>query len=153
MDDPMRKHFRWISTAEARDLGPPAAWKRFLGRHHVYLSVRPPHLLISGLQHMTAAPISSPENRTEVISRMQTMGSGTNTSLEFCPFIDVELSITPSTHNFTQPSPPILIMVSTSRATRPITFFTWDTPLHFNRLIERLPTTASPSLILQPTTL
>ncbi|THY52477.1 hypothetical protein D6C99_04132 [Aureobasidium pullulans] len=94
-----------------------------------------PHLLLSGLQHMTAASIPSPGNRTEVISRMQTMGSGTNTSLEFCPFIDVELSITPSTHSFTQPSPPILTMVLTSRATRPITFFTWDTPLHFNRAL------------------
>ena len=38
----MRKHFRWISTAEARDFGPPAAWKRFHGRHHVYPSVRLP---------------------------------------------------------------------------------------------------------------
>ncbi|KEQ90427.1 hypothetical protein AUEXF2481DRAFT_704329 [Aureobasidium subglaciale EXF-2481] len=46
--------------------------------------------------------------------------------------IDIELSITPSSHSFSQPSPPTITMKLTSHARAPITFFTWNTPLHLH---------------------
>lgn len=49
---------------------------------------------------------------------------------ESAPRIDVTLSISPSTHSFSQPIPPTLTLTLLSHATSPITLFTWNTPFH-----------------------
>ncbi|CAD0095676.1 unnamed protein product [Aureobasidium vineae] len=52
------------------------------------------------------------------------------------PRIDISLSIAPSTHSFSCPTPPTLTMTLLSHATFPITIFVWDTALHISRALN-----------------
>ncbi|KAI4723857.1 hypothetical protein E4T49_08426 [Aureobasidium sp. EXF-10728] len=49
--------------------------------------------------------------------------------------IEISLSIDPSTHTFSSPTPPTLTMTLLSHATSPITIFVWNTALHISRAL------------------
>lgn len=46
------------------------------------------------------------------------------------PHIELTLSVIPSRHSFSDPSPPTLSMTLLPHSSSPITLFTWNTPLH-----------------------
>jgi hypothetical protein len=46
------------------------------------------------------------------------------------PHVDIEITLDPATHSFSNESPPTVTLRVTSRAEHPITIFTWDRPLH-----------------------
>jgi hypothetical protein len=50
--------------------------------------------------------------------------------------VELSLSISPSTHSFTNPLPPTITMTLLSYASHPITFFTWNTPLHIQHILS-----------------
>ncbi|CAD0110840.1 unnamed protein product [Aureobasidium uvarum] len=47
----------------------------------------------------------------------------------------MSLSINPSTHSFSSPTPPTLTMTLLSHATSPVTIFIWNTALHISRAL------------------
>jgi hypothetical protein len=55
---------------------------------------------------------------------------------ETTPRIELTLSLSPSTHSFSSPLPPTITMTLLSHASHPITFFTWNTPLHIQHILS-----------------
>jgi hypothetical protein len=51
------------------------------------------------------------------------------------PRIELTLSISPSTHSFSNALPPTITMTLVSHAPHPITLFTWDKPLDFQHVL------------------